>query len=336
MGKGRALIGVAAGVLSLVVVTAVLACQSDAQIGGYGTGLRPGTVPSRYVQAVLTAGSICEPIRPSIIAAQIETESNWQPQARSPVGAQGIAQFMPGTWAQYGRDVDGDGKTDVGDPDDAIVSMGHYDCALAAIITAAVKKGRIHGDVVELTLAAYNAGIGRVLSAHGIPKIPETTAYVAKVVALTAKYSDASGASGPVAARAIAAARSQLGVTYSWGGGSYAGPSAGASGRGFDCSGLVLYAFYQGSGGRLRLPHSAHDQVVHAASYGGRRISPADLQPGDLIAFRREGDARAHHIGIYLGGGQLLHAPSTGDVVKIVPLNVSYWKEQEWLVARYS
>jgi cell wall-associated NlpC family hydrolase len=93
-----------------------------------------------------------------------------------------------------------------------------------------------------------------------------------------------------------------LGVPYVWGG---------ASPSGFDCSGFVMYVFAQIGVG---LPHSSY------AQYGmGASVSMSQLQPGDLVFF-----AGASHVGIYIGGGQFIHAPHTGDVVKISSLSGWY------------
>jgi peptidoglycan DL-endopeptidase CwlO len=90
-----------------------------------------------------------------------------------------------------------------------------------------------------------------------------------------------------------------LGVPYVWGG---------ATPSGFDCSGLVMYVYAQLG---ISLPHFA------AAQYGfGSPVSPDELQPGDLVFF--DG---LDHVGIYIGGGQMVHAPHTGDVVKIAALS---------------
>jgi cell wall-associated NlpC family hydrolase len=101
-----------------------------------------------------------------------------------------------------------------------------------------------------------------------------------------------------LAERAVRIARSQLGVPYVYGG---------ASPGGFDCSGLVMWVY-----GRLgiALPHNA------AALYStGRPVSTAHLKPGDLVFFHGLG-----HVGIYIGHGQMIHAPQTGERVEVEAL----------------
>ena len=93
-----------------------------------------------------------------------------------------------------------------------------------------------------------------------------------------------------------------LGVPYVWGG---------STPRGFDCSGFVAYVFAQIG---VSLPHSSY------AQYGmGTSVSISQLEPGDLVFF-----TGASHVGIYIGGGQFIHAPHTGDVVKISSLSGYY------------
>jgi cell wall-associated NlpC family hydrolase len=95
-----------------------------------------------------------------------------------------------------------------------------------------------------------------------------------------------------------------LGIPYQWGGAS--------PGTGFDCSGLVLYVYAQVG---VALPHNA------ALQYGyGAPVDRADLQPGDIVFFSGLG-----HDGIYIGGGQFIDAPKTGDVVKIENLGDPWW-----------
>jgi cell wall-associated NlpC family hydrolase len=112
----------------------------------------------------------------------------------------------------------------------------------------------------------------------------------------------------------IAAAENQLGKPYVWGGGTYTGPSGvGSDGRGpgFDCSGLVLYAAFQASGGELRLPHYSGAQITF-----GQAIPWDGKQAGDLIFFTHLGASAPHHVAIYVGDGKILHAPHTGDNVR--------------------
>ncbi|MCV2490169.1 NlpC/P60 family protein [Geodermatophilus sp. YIM 151500] len=107
-------------------------------------------------------------------------------------------------------------------------------------------------------------------------------------------------AGGPAAAQAVATAMAQRGKPYVW---AAAGPGS------FDCSGLVQYA-YAAAG--VTLPHSSKMQAGM-----GRSVSRGELQPGDLVAFY----SPVSHIGIYIGNGQMVHAPTSGDVVKVAPLD---------------
>ncbi|WP_219468200.1 NlpC/P60 family protein [Nonomuraea rhizosphaerae] len=110
---------------------------------------------------------------------------------------------------------------------------------------------------------------------------------------------------------AATAALTQLGIPFSWGGGAPSGPTTGigrgARTRGFDCSGLTLYAWSKAG---IRLGHYTGTQYRQ-----GRRVAIADLRKGDLVFFGG-GTADPTHVGLYLGDGVMVHAPKTGDVVK--------------------
>jgi cell wall-associated NlpC family hydrolase len=103
-----------------------------------------------------------------------------------------------------------------------------------------------------------------------------------------------------------------LGTPYSWGGGNPAGPTWGAGGPvGFDCSGLALWAWAQVG---VPLPHYSGYQYR-----SGAHMSRANLMPGDLVfwAYDTSDPGSIHHVAIYIGGGRIVQAPHTGDVVKI-------------------
>ena len=106
----------------------------------------------------------------SVVAAQLAQESGWNPHATSPAGAQGIAQFMPATWATYGN------GGDPFDPDDAIPAYGRYMAALKDQVQPIA--GEDAGELVRLTLAAYNAGPGAVEQHQGVPPYQETRDYI--------------------------------------------------------------------------------------------------------------------------------------------------------------
>jgi cell wall-associated NlpC family hydrolase len=103
------------------------------------------------------------------------------------------------------------------------------------------------------------------------------------------------------AARAITFAHAQIGRPYLWGGD---GPDAGEAG--FDCSGLVAAA-YASAG--VQLPRTAHTQY-HATT----RVTESELRPGDLI-FYGNPDTKIHHVGLYIGDGQMIDAPSAGKPI---------------------
>ena len=111
----------------------------------------------------------------------------------------------------------------------------------------------------------------------------------------------------------IRRAGSQLGVPYSWGGGSLTGPSrgidSGAGTVGFDCSGLTRYAF---AGVGVQLPRYSGDQYD-----AGRKVPPSEAKRGDLLFW---GPGGGQHEALYLGGGQMLEAQQTGVPIKISPV----------------
>jgi hypothetical protein len=130
-----------------------------------GAATLPTFVPDRFRGPLLGAASHWN-VSAALLAAQLLAESNFNPFAVSPAGAQGIAQFIPSTAAAYGLD-------DPFDPVAAIEAQAHL---MADLI-------RQLGDP-QLALAAYNAGPAPVEACHCVPAYPETQAYVSRILAL--------------------------------------------------------------------------------------------------------------------------------------------------------
>jgi hypothetical protein len=107
---------------------------------------------------------------------------------------------------------------------------------------------------------------------------------------------------GATRAKVVAEARRFLGLAYLW---------AGTSGFGFDCSGFT-YSVYRAYG--VTLSRDADQQAVH-----GTAVAPGALKPGDLVFFR-ESNGVIGHVGLYIGGGDMIDAPQTGAVIRIDPV----------------
>jgi hypothetical protein len=130
-----------------------------------GAATMPSFVPSRFRDPLIHAATRWN-VSAALLAAQLMAESGFNPFAVSPAGAQGIAQFMPGTAASYGLD-------DPFDPVAAIDAQAHLMSDLIRQLGSP-----------ELALAGYNAGPGAVEGCHCIPPYPETQAYVTRILAL--------------------------------------------------------------------------------------------------------------------------------------------------------
>ncbi len=141
---------------------------SQAASGGDGSAASqglPAFVPARFRDPIERSAARWN-VSAALLAAQLMAESGFDPYAVSPAGAQGIAQFMPGTAAAYG----------LGNPFDAERAID----AQAHLMSSLLRQ---FGSV-RLALAAYNAGPGAVAACHCVPAYPETLAYVAHILAL--------------------------------------------------------------------------------------------------------------------------------------------------------
>lgn len=164
--------------------------------------VKAGTIPSGWASLVDKAAADSG-VPSSVLAAQLETESGWNPKAVSPAGAQGLSQFIPGTWASYG------GGKDPFDPAAAIAAQGAYMKALVDQVgPLASSSGQ---PAVSLALAGYNAGVGRVFQYGGIPPYAETQNYVAKILGLAQKYAQ----NGKAPATSVAPPASCTGLSVS-------------------------------------------------------------------------------------------------------------------------
>jgi len=206
--------------------------------------------------------------------------------------AVGAWQFIPSSWAAYGRDGNSDG---VADPHNV------YDNALGAVVHLCGAGAHDLSDREQLrqTIYGYN----------------RSWTYVEKVLANIDTFDrigvGAGGAAVPEAsgraAVVIAEARKFLGLPYLWGG---------TTPRGFDCSGLTSWA-YRAAG--VTLPRVSRDQA-RVGTWIPRSAGLEAVAPGDLLFFGSNPAAGQnggiHHVAIYLGGGQMINAPRTGTVVR--------------------
>jgi peptidoglycan DL-endopeptidase CwlO len=175
--------------------------------------------------------------------------------------------------------------------------------------------GSIQGEIAHLKAqeAARQAELKRELEQRlASQQAASRQAALAPTVPVAPPSSSAPPPVAPPATHGgvVGIAMQYLGTPYVWGG---------SSPGGFDCSGFVMYVYAQVG---VSLPHSSY------AQYGyGSPVSRSDLQPGDLVFFDGLG-----HVGIYVGGGSFIHAPHTGDVVKISSL--SGWYASTYVGAR--
>jgi cell wall-associated NlpC family hydrolase len=108
--------------------------------------------------------------------------------------------------------------------------------------------------------------------------------------------------------RVLLTARSLMGAPYRYGG---------ATPKGFDCSGYVNYVFRKAVGAKL--PRMSRD-----LARSGSAVKIADLRPADIVYFKIR-NQKSLHVGIYIGGGKFIHAPSSNGRVNIQDLNIDYW-----------
>jgi cell wall-associated NlpC family hydrolase len=291
---GKLLFGVFATVFLVLGLMAV----------GLSTSLIGGGAPSQDAQRDIpppllpvyqTAADSCPGLPWSVLAAigKVETDHGRSiaPGVRSGAnfaGAAGPMQIGVGgkagnTWAAYAVDADG-GGADVYNSVDAIFTAANYLC----------QNGANKGADVAGAVFAYN----------------HADWYVTKVLAIASTYAASQGLppgapAEEVTAAAVRFAYNQLGTPYRWG----------ATGDGFyDCSGLTQAAYKNGG---VDIPRVSREQWKS----GARVWQVSQMLPGDLVfyAYNTADPATIHHVGIYIGAGNMIDAPYTGATVRITP-----------------
>lgn len=286
--------GVTAGlVICLVVAVHLLPALllTAAQPGGPTDPIDPPPPPADLA-AVFAEVEGHTGIPASLLTAVALVESGFNPRAVGPridrfagtedEHALGLMQFLPSTYRRLA--VRADALTGIRLGELGVWSPRHAVAAAALYL----RDHGAPGDVRQ-ALYAYN----------------QDWSYVDRVLALAARYARPTGGDD-VAARALAIARTQLGTPYRW---------SGADERGFDCSGLVRWA-YAAAG--VALPRTAEAQYRATL-----RVRREDLRPGDLVFFCCDPDQPGltiSHVGLYVGDGLMLDAPAPGAVVRIEPL----------------
>jgi cell wall-associated NlpC family hydrolase len=290
----RLLAGLAAGLLVCLVVAlhvipaALLMAPSPALPGVPGEA----PPPPAHLAAIFAEVEGRTGVPAALLTAIAFVESGFDPAARGPLieryagtedaHALGLMQFLPSIYRALAPRVDALAGVRLGE-----LGVWHPRHATYAAALYLMDHGA-PGDL-RRALHAYN----------------RDDAYVESVLALAARYA-APAPGGDVAARALAHARTQLGKPYVWGG---------ADERGFDCSGLVQWA-YAAAGARL-------PRVAEAQYHATERVRREDLRPGDLVFFccdPGQPGVAISHVGLYAGDGLMLDAPAPGAVVRLEPL----------------
>jgi cell wall-associated NlpC family hydrolase len=277
----------ALGGISAAIAVGIGSLPADATPSSEAVRDIPADVLALYQQSAARCPGLPWPVLAGI--GKVESNHNRPAGQTSTAGAQGPMQFLPPTWRQYGTDGDGDGLANPFNPADAIGAAADYLCD--------------HNATANLTTAVASYNCGGITTC--LAKATGPDGYATRVLAWASRYSDPTGPSGAAALIAVQIALGQVGTPYLWGGET---PDAG-----FDCSGLVQYAYARAG---LSLPRTAQTQYNH----GPHLPLTGEPQPGDLVFF---GTSSTHvtHVGIALGQGRMVDAPHTGALVRVEPIS---------------
>jgi cell wall-associated NlpC family hydrolase len=295
--------------IAIVALPVVLVLLVMVIIGGLSTGIIGGNSPSQDAQADIPANYLilyqraadtCPGLPWPVLAGIGKIETNHGRSTLPGVtsganfaGAAGPMQMGVGVGAagdafwRFAVDGNNDGRRSPYDPADAIPSAAAYMC----------KALRDNGGDLSRAIFAYN----------------HAQWYVDKVLAIASGYAATAGPGPQLGAPALSVidgalqfAYNQLGKPYRWGG----------TGEGgfYDCSGLTLRAYQSGG---LQLPRTAAMQW----NAGQHITDPGAVQAGDLVFYAHDlsNPATIHHVGIYIGAGNMINAPHAGAVIRIQP-----------------
>ncbi|MGP4112966.1 C40 family peptidase [Streptomyces sp. 4N509B] len=286
------------GILLLVALAAAGAVGALSSLTGQ-PGARPShtameDIPGENYTLYTQAAATCPGLDWSILAAIGKTESDHGRSTLPGVtsgtnhaGAKGPMQFLQPTFdavvAEHPPPPGGANPPSPYNLHDAVYAAAAYLC----------DSGARDGHDLTGAIFTYN----------------RADWYVADILAQAAHYESpttigGTTATNPAALQALNYAEGQLGLPYLWGGD---GPAAGEDG--FDCSGLTRAA-YQAAG--ITIPRVAQDQYN-----AGQPVTEDRLQPGDLVFYGTP--TNIHHVGLYIGGEHMIHAPRTGELIQISP-----------------
>jgi cell wall-associated NlpC family hydrolase len=294
-------------IIAIVAIPLVLVLFVMLVIGGISTGIIGGNqpsddarrdIPASYLAMYQRSSDACPGLPWAVVAAIGKVETN-HGRLQAPgvtsganfAGAAGPMQMGIGVGAagdafwRFAIDGDGDGRASPYDPADAIPSATAYLCK-------ALREG---GGDVSKAVFSYN----------------HAQWYVDKVLAIASGY--AATASLPAGAKAADAVDAALQFAFKQLGRPYRFGAAGEAGF-YDCSGLTLRAYQAGG---VQLPRTSVTQW----NAGPHILDPSAVQPGDLVFYANDlsNPATIHHVGIYIGAGNMINAPHTGAVIRIQP-----------------
>ena len=292
----------ASKVLSAAVVTGALVCTmvATAFAAELSSGVGTVTASALKLRAEASTTSACLTLLPKGTSVVVEDDSiaGWYK-----VNHEGVTGYLSSEYVSFS--ISGSAKLGNGKVTGNDVNVR------SAASTSASRLGSLNkGDVVAVTgidngwyKISFNGKTGYVRSDY----MTITTE------ALSSRGTEAAAASAASSkgSEIVAYAKQYLGVKYVY---------AGASSKGFDCSGYTMYVMKHFG---YNLPHTATGQMGYGTS-----VAKSALQPGDLVFFcdpSRSGGKAASHVGIYIGSNQFIHASSGGGKVQIDSLSKAYY-----------